>query len=50
VTHGSIQMVQQPSILTGAEWLTDVVGLFIPIIPDVVGLLINFGQASEYSP
>jgi hypothetical protein len=50
LVYGTSQVVQSPSASTGASWLTDVVGLYVPIIPDAIGLLLNFGEAVEFQP
>ena len=48
LAYGSSQIIRDPSVATGAGWLTDVAGLYIPIVPDVIGLAMNFGHAAEY--
>ena len=50
LAYGTSQVIQNPSPSTGAGWLTDVAGLYMPIIPDAIGLLLNFGQTIEFQP
>jgi len=50
LAYGAVQAAQQPSFSSGAGLTSDFIGLYVPIIPDIFGLLLNFGNAFHFYP